>query len=155
MTFDFKLFNWTTATAEVTTSLQAGDHDIYYFGEGGYFARAEQAGGFEDLTARINDPGLGGREGEVPLLGSHPGLRPEAHRPAHQLARRGRPVREHGYGPRGRLRRDTSSTTWDTFVDCVKKMTKGTDTYGLGIGIQLGGFARVVPASPAPPAAAI
>jgi ABC-type glycerol-3-phosphate transport system substrate-binding protein len=28
--------------------------------------------------------------------------------------------------------------SWDSLVACVTKMTKGTDTYGLGIGIQLG-----------------
>ena len=35
---------------------------------------------------------------------------------------------------------ETFVDDWDTFVDCVTAMTKGTDTYGLGIGMQLGGF---------------
>jgi len=37
---------------------------------------------------------------------------------------------------------ETFVDDWDTFVDCVGKMTKGTDTYGLGIGIQIGGYAE-------------
>ena len=35
---------------------------------------------------------------------------------------------------------ETFVDDWDTFVDCVTAMTKGSDTYGLGIGMQLGGF---------------
>src|SRR3954469_5308772 len=43
--FSFKLFDWGTAGAEVDASLADGAHDVYYFGEGGYLARAEQKDG--------------------------------------------------------------------------------------------------------------
>ena len=32
--------------------------------------------------------------------------------------------------------------SWDTFLACVTKMTKAGETYGMGIGIQLGGYAE-------------
>ena len=57
-----------------------GDHDVYYFGEGGYFARAEQRDGFEDLDGPDQRSGLGRREGEIPLLGPDRGQGPEADR---------------------------------------------------------------------------
>jgi multiple sugar transport system substrate-binding protein len=141
VTFDFKLFNWTTATAEVTTSLQAGDHDIYYFGEGGYFARAQQADGFEDLGSRINDPAWAAEKAKYlywdrveakkqKLIGVPLNWHVED-----ALFVNMDMVRAAGFD-------EHFVDSWDTFAACVKKMTKGTDTYGLGIGIQLGGFAE-------------
>ncbi len=35
---------------------------------------------------------------------------------------------------------ETFVDDWDTFVECVTAMTQGSDVYGLGIGMQLGGF---------------
>jgi multiple sugar transport system substrate-binding protein len=141
VTFEFKLFNWTTATAEVNTSLQAGDHDVYYFGEGGYFARAQQASGFEDLGSRINDPALAAEKAKYlywdRIEAKHQKLIgvPLNWHVEDALFVNMDLVRAAGYD-------EHFVDSWDTFAACVKKMTKGTDTYGLGIGIQLGGFAE-------------
>ena len=43
--------SWGTATTEVDASLADGAHDIYYFGEGGYMARAEQEAAQRELAA--------------------------------------------------------------------------------------------------------
>ena len=137
--FSFKLFSWETSATEVDASLAEGAHDIYYFGEGGYLARTEQEDGFEDLTARINDPAWADEKAKYLYWG-----RLQAYSP--KLI--GLPICWHvedalfvnmdmvkaaGFD-------ETFVDDWDTFVDCVTKMTKGSDTYGLGIGMQLGGF---------------
>lgn len=139
VTFDFKLFNWPTATAEVTTSLQAGDHDVYYMGEGTYFLRSEQADGFEDLTSRINDPAWAAEKAKyvywdrVQAKGPKLIGVPTNWHVEDALFVNMDMVRAAGFD-------EHFVDSWDTFAACVKKMTKGTDTYGLGIGIQLGGF---------------
>ena len=100
---------------------------------------AEQKDGFEDLTARINDPAFADEKAKYLYWD-----RIEAYGP--KLI--GLPICWHvedalfvnmdmvkaaGFD-------ETFVDDWDTFVDCVTKMTKGSDTYGLGIGMQLGGF---------------
>jgi multiple sugar transport system substrate-binding protein len=35
---------------------------------------------------------------------------------------------------------ESFADTWDTFLECVTKMTKPGKTYGFGIGIQIGGY---------------
>ena len=137
--FSFKLFSWETSGPEVDASLADGAHDIYYFGEGGYLARVEQKDGFEDLTDRINDPAFADEKAKYLYWD-----RIEAYGP--KLI--GLPICWHvedalfvnmdmvkaaGFD-------ETFVNEWDPFVECVTKMTKGTDTYGLGIGMQLGGF---------------
>lgn len=137
--FSFKLYSWETATTEVDASLAEGAHDIYYFGEGGYLARAEQKDGFEDLTARVNDPAFADEKTKYLYW-----ERLEAYSPKimglpicwhveDALFVNMDKVKEAGFD-------ETFVENWDTFVDCVTKMTKGADTYGLGIGMQLGGF---------------
>jgi multiple sugar transport system substrate-binding protein len=142
VTFEFKLFNWTTATAEVSTSLQAGDHDVYYFGEGGYFARAaQQTDGFEDLGSRINDPAWAAEKAKYlywdRVEAKHQKLIgvPLNWHVEDALFVNMDMVRAAGFD-------EHFVDSWDNFAACIKKMTKGTDTYGLGIGIQLGGFAE-------------
>jgi len=57
VTFDFRLYQWDTASQEISTSVAEGGHDIYMTTESSY--PDYQAGnGFADLTARINDPGF-------------------------------------------------------------------------------------------------
>jgi multiple sugar transport system substrate-binding protein len=139
--FSFKLFSWGTAGTEVDASLADGAHDVYTFGEGGYMARAEQENGFEDLTSRINDPAFAEEKAKYLYWD-----RIEAYGPKLM----GLPlywhvedalfvnmdmVREAGFD-------ETFVDDWDTFVECVTAMTNGSETYGLGIGMQLGGFAE-------------
>jgi ABC-type glycerol-3-phosphate transport system substrate-binding protein len=141
VTFEFKLFNWTTSATEVNTSLQAGDHDVYYFGEAVYFLRAQQPDGFEDLTSRINDPAWAAEKAKYVywdrIEAKHQKLIgvPLNWHVEDALFVNMDMVRAAGYD-------EHFVDTWDTFAACVKKMTKGTETYGLGIGIQLGGFAE-------------
>src|SRR3954470_15956846 len=137
--FSFKLFDWGTSGTEVDASLTEGSHDIYYFGEGAYLHNAEVENGFEDLTARINDPAFADEKAKYLYWD-----RIEAY--GQKLI--GLPICWHvedalfvnmdmfkaaGFD-------ETFVDDWNTFVDCVTKMTKGSDTYGLGIGMQLRGF---------------
>jgi multiple sugar transport system substrate-binding protein len=137
--FSFKLFSWETASTEVDASLAEGAHDIYYFGEGGYLARTEQQDGFEDLTARINDPAWADEKAKYlywdRLQAYSPKLigLPICWHVEDALFVNMDMVKAAGFD-------ETFVDDWDTFVDCVTKMTKGSDTYGLGIGMQLGGF---------------
>jgi multiple sugar transport system substrate-binding protein len=137
--FSFKLFSWETAPTEVDASLAEGAHDIYYFGEGGYLARTEQKDGFEDLTARINDPAWADEKAKYlywdRLQAYSPKLigLPICWHVEDALFVNMDMVKAAGFD-------ETFVDDWDTFVDCVTKMTKGSDTYGLGIGMQLGGF---------------
>ena len=139
--FSFKLFDWERRVPEVDASLADGAHDIYYSGEGVYLARAEQKDGFEDLTARINDPAFADEKAKYLYWD-----RLEAYGP--KLI--GLPVCWHvedalfvnmdlvkaaGFD-------ETWSITGTPSSIASPKMTKGSDTYGLGIGMQLGGFAE-------------
>jgi multiple sugar transport system substrate-binding protein len=137
--FSFKLFSWDTATTEVDASLVEGAHDIYYFGEGGYVARAEQQDGFEDLTSRINDPAFADEKAKylywdrIEAYGPKLMGLPVCWHVEDALFVNMDKVREAGFD-------ETFVDDWDTFVECVTAMTNGTETYGLGIGMQLGGF---------------
>jgi multiple sugar transport system substrate-binding protein len=137
--FTFKLFSWDTSATEVDASLADGAHDIYYFGEGGYLARADQENGFEDLTARINDPAFAEEKAKYlywdrldaygpKLIGL-----PICWHVEDALFVNMDMVKAAGFD-------ETFVDEWDTFVECVTAMTKGSETYGLGIGMQLGGF---------------
>jgi ABC-type glycerol-3-phosphate transport system substrate-binding protein len=137
--FSFKLYSWETADPEVDASLAEGAHDIYYFGEGGYVARAKQQNGFEDLTSRINDPAFAAEKAKYlywdRLAAYGPKLMglPICWHVEDALFVNMDMVKAAGFD-------ETFVDKWDTFLDCVTKMTKGTDTYGLGIGMQLGGY---------------
>jgi multiple sugar transport system substrate-binding protein len=137
--FTFKLYSWETSSTEIDASLAEGAHDIYYFGEGDYPARVEQKEGFEDLTAHINDPAFADEKAKYLYWD-----RLEAYGPKliglpicwhveDALFTNMDMVKAAGFD-------ETFVDDWDKFVDCVTKMTKGSDTYGLGIGMQLGGF---------------
>jgi ABC-type glycerol-3-phosphate transport system substrate-binding protein len=137
--FSFKLYSWETAPAETDASLAEGAHDIYYFGEGRYMQRAEQKDGFEDLTARINDPAFADEKAKylywdrIEAYGPKLIGLPICWHVEDALFVNMEMVKAAGFD-------ETFVDEWDTFVDCVTKMTKGSDTYGLGIGMQLGGF---------------
>jgi multiple sugar transport system substrate-binding protein len=137
--FSFKLYDWGTSSTEIDASLADGTHDIYYFGEGDYPARVEQKDGFEDLTARINDPAFADEKAKylywdrIEAYGPKLMGLPICWHVEDALFVNMDKVKEAGFD-------ETFVDKWDTFLDCVTKMTNGSDTYGLGIGMQLGGY---------------
>ena len=123
--FSFKLYDWPNSSRPRSTPRWPRRHDIYYFGEGRYLERVEQTDGLRRPDRADQRSRLGRREGEVPLLGSHRGLRSEADRPTRSAGTsRTRSssnmdmVKAAGFD-------ETFVDDWDTFVDCVTKMTKG------------------------------
>ena len=95
--------------------------------------------GFEDLTARINDPAWAEEKAKylywdrIEAYGPKLMGLPIVWHVEDALFANMDMVREAGFD-------ETFVEDWDTFVECVTAMTKGTETYGLGIGMQLGGF---------------
>jgi len=138
VTFTYKLFDWATGAVEITNSLASGAHDIFYIEDHDWIAFADR---LEDLTPRINDPAWASEKAKYlywdrveakkqKLIGVPLNWHVED-----ALFVNMDMVRAAGFD-------EHFVDSWDTFAACVKKMTKGTDTYGLGIGIQLGGFAE-------------
>ena len=138
--FTFKLFSWDSSGPEIDASLADGSHDIYYFGEGAYLARAKQ-GAFADLTERINDPAWADEKAKylywdrLAAYGDKLIGLPICWHVEDALFVNLDKAKEVGHDA-------TFVDTWDGFVDCVTKMTKGDETYGLGMGMQLGNFAE-------------
>lgn len=138
VTFDFRLYQWGTAAQEIGASVAGGGHDIYMTTESSY-PDYEAGTGFADLTARINDPAFAAEKAKYlywdrtesygpKLLGL-----PISWHVEDALFVNMDKVKEAGH--------DTSFIdSWDAFADCIAKMTKEGETYGLGIGIQLGGY---------------
>src|SRR5262245_24394847 len=138
VSFDFRLYQWDTAAQEISTSAAEGAHDIYMTTESSY--PDYQAGSaFADLTARINDPSFAEEKAKYLYW-----ERTQAYGP--KLL--GLPISWHvedalfvnldkvnaaGYD-------ESFVDKWETFHDCVAKMTKAGETYGAGIGMQIGGY---------------
>lgn len=133
----FKLFAWENSGTEIQTSLLSGAHDIYYFGEGSYlqYADRESAVPFEDLTSRINDPSFAAEKAKylhwdrLAAYGDRLIGLPICWHPESALFINMDMVKQAGFDA-------TFVEDLDTFNACVKAMTKGTETYGLGIAIQ-------------------
>jgi multiple sugar transport system substrate-binding protein len=114
VTFDFRLYQWDTASQEISTSVAEGGHDLYMTTESSY--PDYQAGnGFADLTA-------------PKLLGL-----PISWHVEDALFVNMEKVNAAGYD-------ETFVDKWETFHDCVAKMTKAGETYGAGFGTQIGGY---------------
>jgi ABC-type glycerol-3-phosphate transport system substrate-binding protein len=138
VTFDFRLYQWDTASQEISTSVAEGGHDIYMTTESSY--PDYQAGnGFADLTARINDPGFAEEKAKYLYWDRTAAYGPKL---------LGLPISWHvedalfvnmdkvnaaGFD-------ETFVDKWETFHNCVAKMTKAGETYGAGFGIQIGGY---------------
>jgi ABC-type glycerol-3-phosphate transport system substrate-binding protein len=137
--FTFKLYDWGTQFAETDASLAQGAHDVYYFGEGQYVARQQQLEGFEDITARINDPAFAEEKAKylywdrIQAYGPKLVGLPICWHVEDALFVNLRKLEEAGYGPE-------FVDSWDTFIDALAKLNKPGETYPLGIGIQIGGF---------------
>lgn len=132
-----KLWDWEQSDLETTNSLASGAHDIYYLEESNYGQRQQQKdGGFEDITARVNDPAWAAEKAKY-LYWDHL----EAYGPKiiglpfcanleDVLYANMDMVHDAGFD-------ESFTDSWDSFEACVKKMTKA-DIYGLGLGIQIG-----------------
>lgn len=138
VTFDFRLYQWDTAAQEIGASVAGGGHDIYMTTESSY-PDYEAGTGFADLTARINNPAFAAEKAKYlywertesygpKLLGL-----PISWHVEDALFVNMDKVRAAGYD-------ETFINKWDTFFDCVTKMTKEGETYGCGLGIQIGGY---------------
>jgi maltose-binding protein MalE len=138
VTFDFRLYNWDTATAEMNTSLAEGAHDIYMVTEFQYPAFLVGSG-FEDLTSRINDPSFADEKAKYlywdRILSYGPKLLgvPIAWHVEDAMLVNMDKVQQAGYD-------ESFVNSWDTFLACVTKMTVPGQTYGFGIGMQIGGL---------------
>jgi ABC-type glycerol-3-phosphate transport system substrate-binding protein len=137
--FTFDLYDWGTQSEQTNASLAEGAHDIYYFGEAQLVSRLEQEDGFADITERVNDPAWAEEKAKylywdrIDRYGPKLiGLPISWHVEDALFVNMDRLV-EAGYGPE-------FVESWDTFVDAIAKMTKGTDTYGAGLGMQINGF---------------
>lgn len=134
VTFTYKLFDWSTSTVEIGNSLQSGAHDIFYIEDHDWTAFDDR---LEDLTPRINDPAFAAEKAKYlywDRLTTYGGKligMPNNWAVVDMLYTNMDMVHAAGFD-------ETFVNSWDTLVACATKMTKGTDTYGLGVGIQLG-----------------
>lgn len=134
VTFTYKLFDWATSPVEITNSLASGAHDIFYIEDHDWIAFADR---LEDLTPRINDPAWATEKAKYlywDRLAAYGGKlvgMPNNWAVVDMLYANMDMVRAAGFD-------EHFVDTWDSLVACCTKMTKGTDTYGLGVGIQLG-----------------
>jgi ABC-type glycerol-3-phosphate transport system substrate-binding protein len=134
VTFSYKLFDWATSGVEMTNSLASGAHDIFYIEDHNWIAFADR---LEDLTPRINDSAFAEEKAKYlywDRLATYGGKlvgMPNNWAVVDMLYANMDMVREAGYD-------EHFVDSWDSLVACCTKMTKGTDTYGLGVGIQLG-----------------
>lgn len=138
VTFDFRLYQWDTASQEINTSLTEGAHDLYMTTESSY-PDYEKGTGFEDLTARINDPAFATEKAKylywdrISAYGAKLLGLPISWHVEDALFVNMDKVTAAGFD-------ETFVNSWETFVACVTKMTKAGETYGAGFGIQIGGY---------------
>lgn len=134
VSFEFKLYDWGTANQEINTSVASGAHDVYMTTESGY--PDYQAGtGFVDLTSRINDPFFAEEKAKYLYIDRTLSYGPRII---------GLPISFHvesalfvnmdmvdaaGYD-------ESFADSWDTFKDCLAKMTKPGEVHGIAIGVQ-------------------
>jgi ABC-type glycerol-3-phosphate transport system substrate-binding protein len=134
VTFSYKLYDWATNVVEISNSLASGSHDIFYVEDHSWIAFADR---LEDLTPRVEDPAFAEEKAKylyfdrLAMYGGRIVGMPNNWAAVNMLYANMDKVREAGYD-------EHFVDSWDSLVACATAMTKGTDTYGLGIGIQLG-----------------
>lgn len=136
--FEFRTYQWDTAAQEINTSLAQGAHDIYMTTESSY-PDYEAGSGFADLTARINDPAFAAEKAKYLYWD-----RTEAYGP--KLL--GLPISWHVEDAlfvnmdmvKAAGCDESFVNSWESFHDCVAKMTKKGETYGAGFGVQINGY---------------
>jgi ABC-type glycerol-3-phosphate transport system substrate-binding protein len=134
VTFEFRLYDWETAAQEINTSATSGAHDIYMTTESAY-PDYEVSDAFVDLTARIDDPSFADEKAKYLYMDRTLSFGPRI---------MGLPISFHvesalfvnmdmvnaaGYD-------ETFADSWDTFRECLAKMTKPGETYGIALGVQ-------------------
>ncbi len=138
VTFSFRLYDWGSAAQQINTSVIEGAHDLYMTTESSY-PDYEAHDTFVDLAPRINAPAFAAQKAKYLYMSRIESYGPKII---------GLPISWHvedamfvnmdmvkaaGYD-------ETFADTWPTFLECVTKMTKPGQTYGFGIGIQIGGY---------------
>lgn len=136
--FTFDLFDWDTSATQVNNSLIQNAHDIYYTGESGLIQRQQQAG-IADLSKLVNASSFAAQKAKyinwdrIEAYGKKIVGLPICADFEDVLYVNMDMVNAAGFD-------ETFVNSWDTFVDCVTKMTKGKSVYGFGMGMQLGGY---------------
>ncbi len=134
VTFEFRLYDWDTDDQEINTSAAAGAHDIYMITESAY-PDYEANDAFVDLTSRVNDPAFAEEKAKYLYLDRTLGFGPKL---------MGVPISFHvesalfvnmdmvkaaGFD-------ETFADSWDTFRDCLAKMSKPGEVYPIALGVQ-------------------
>jgi multiple sugar transport system substrate-binding protein len=130
VSFDFRLYQWDTASQEISTSVAEGGHDIYMTTESSY-PDYEAGSGFADLTSRINDPSFAEEKAKFLYWERTQSYGPKL---------LGLPISWHvedalfvNMDMVAAAGHDESFVnSWDSFLDCVTKMTKPGQTFGCG-----------------------
>lgn len=136
--FTFDLFDWDTSNTQINNSLAQNAHDIYYTGES-HLLVAQTQDGIADISKQVNDPAWADQKAKylnwdrIDAYGSKMVGLPVCADFEDVLYVNMDMVRAAGFD-------ETFVDSWDTFVDCVTKMTKGKRVYGFGMGMQLGGY---------------
>lgn len=138
VTFSFRLYDWGSAGQQINTSVIESAQDIYMTTESSY-PDYEAHGTFLDLTSRVNDPSFAAARAKYLYMSRIESYGPKI---------LGLPISWHvedamfvnmdmvnaaGFD-------ESFADSWDTFLECVTKMTKPGKTFGFGIGIQIGGY---------------
>jgi len=134
VTFEFRLYDWDTDDQEINTSASAGAHDIYMITESAY-PDYEANEAFVDLTARINDPAFAEAKAKYLYFDRTLGFGPRI---------MGVPISFHvesamfvnmdmvkaaGFD-------ETFADSWDSFRNCLAKMSKPGEVYPIALGVQ-------------------
>jgi ABC-type glycerol-3-phosphate transport system substrate-binding protein len=134
VTFEFKVYDWETSGQEINTSVASGAHDVYMTTESSY-PDYEAGTGFVDLASRINDPSFADERAKYLYMDRTLGYGPKI---------MGLPISFHvesalfvnmdmvkaaGFD-------ETFADSWGTFRDCLAKMNKPGEVYGIALGVQ-------------------
>jgi multiple sugar transport system substrate-binding protein len=134
VTFEFRIYDWGSSSAEISTSAATGSHDIYMTTESSYPEYAA-ADGFVDLASRVNDASFAAEKAKylywdrIASFGPKIMGLPISFHVENALFVNMDMVRSAGYD-------ETFADTWDTFRACLAKMTKPGQVYGTAIGVQ-------------------
>jgi ABC-type glycerol-3-phosphate transport system substrate-binding protein len=134
VTFEFRIYDWGSSSAEIQTSAATGAHDIYMTTESSYPSYAA-ADGFVDLASRVNDPSFADEKAKylywdrIASFGPKIMGLPISFHVENALFVNMDMVRAAGFD-------ETFADSWDTFRECLAKMTKPGEVYGTVIGVQ-------------------
>jgi ABC-type glycerol-3-phosphate transport system substrate-binding protein len=134
VTFEFRLYDWETDDQEINTSAASGAHDIYMTTESAY-PDYEVSDVFVDLTSLVNDSSFAEEKAKYLYLDRTLGFGPRI---------MGLPISFHVESAlfvnmdmvNAASYDETFADSWDTFRDCLAKMNKPGEVYGIALGLQ-------------------